>query len=210
MALTTYTELQAAIADRMHRTDLTSRIVDYITLAEKRLNRTLNQIEQETEATLTATVGSRTLTLPALFNTAIGLWLTTYLPRIELEFRLPADMPVYSSNGPASMWTIDGGALKVDTPADLAYTYTFRYLQSYALASTSTNSLITNHPDLYLFGALMEAADDVRDDAGFMKYKTRYDQALLDASVVANANRSLAKLRTEFSSGPRAIILRGG
>ena len=209
MPLTTYTELKAAIASRLHRTDLTTQIVDYITLAEVNLNRSLDLPFQETESTLTAVVSSRSLTLPALFNTPVALYLTTYLPRIELEYRLPKDMQVYSSNGPAQYWTIDGTVLNVNTPADKAYTYSFRYLASYNLASTNTNSLLTNHPDLYLFGALVEAADDIKDDASLQKFKARYDIAYKAVMDNANAMRSISKLTTEFATPSRPNIIRG-
>jgi hypothetical protein len=41
MSLTTYSELQSSIADWLNRTDLTSQIKDFITIAESRLDREL-------------------------------------------------------------------------------------------------------------------------------------------------------------------------
>ncbi len=41
MALTTYTELKASIADWLNRTDLTTTIPDFISLAEAQIERTL-------------------------------------------------------------------------------------------------------------------------------------------------------------------------
>jgi len=38
MSIATYSELQTAVADWMHRTDLTAKIPDFITLAESRIN----------------------------------------------------------------------------------------------------------------------------------------------------------------------------
>ena len=92
MPFTTYAELNTAIAGRLHRSDLTASIPDYITLAEKSLNRTLQLTNQELETTLTATIGSRSLTLPSGFARPLALYLTTYLPRTELEYRLPTSM----------------------------------------------------------------------------------------------------------------------
>lgn len=209
MALTTYAELSAAIANRLHRTDLTSSIVDYITLAEKRLNRTVKLAAQETETTLTASVGSRSIALPSLFGNPVALYLTTYLPRIEIEYRLPAQMQVYSDNGPARYWTIDGATLKTDTPADIAYTYALRYAADYDLAATSTNALLTAYPNLYFYGALVEAADDLRDDAALKKYEARYQQALEECANNENATRSIAALTTELAGGGTANIIRG-
>ena len=41
MALTTYTELKASLADWLNRTDLTAAIPDFITLAESQMERQL-------------------------------------------------------------------------------------------------------------------------------------------------------------------------
>ena len=210
MALTTYSELKAAIASRLHRSDLTTDIVDFITLAEKSLNHTLGLSAQETEATLTATVGSRTLTPPSLFGAPVALYLTTYLPRQEVFYHLPSEMQVYSDNGQAGAWTIDGSVIKTDRPADIAYTYTLRYVAEFDLAVTLTNSLLTNYPDLYLFGSLIEAADHIRDDASMERYQQRYARALQECKDNENANRSIAKLSTEFGSRQKQNIISGG
>jgi hypothetical protein len=209
MALTTYTELQAAIAGRLHRTDLTTQIVDYITLAEKRINRALRLDAQETEATLTATVGSRSMTVPTLYGSSIALYLTTYLPRIKLEYRLPTEMQVYSDNGPSDNWTIDGSVISTDSPADLAYTYAFRYVAAMSLASTTTNTVLTNYPDLYLYGALIEAGADIKDNELVTVSNSRWEQALTECANDAHKSKSLAKLTTELSGSGRSNIIRG-
>lgn len=209
MALTTYTELRAAIATRLHRSDLTTQIVDYITLAEKRLNRTLKLLAQETEATLTATVGSRSLTLPTGFGKPIALYLTTYLPRSKLNYKIASEMQVLSSNGPASFWTIDGSTLKTDAPADIAYTYALRYSAEYDLASTSTNALLTDFPDLYFYGALIEAADELKDRTSLASYERRYGQALQECLNDSNDARSIAMLTTEIGATGRQNIVTG-
>lgn len=209
MALANYTELQEAIATRLHRSDLTTAIVDYIAIAEKRLNRTLKLLAQESETDLTATIGSRFMALPSLFGSPIALYLTTYLPRIEVEFRLPTEMQVFSDNGPPEFWTLDGLQLATDSPADIAYAYTLRYCAEYNLAATATNALLTNYPDLYLYGALIEAADDIRDDALLARSQQRYAQALQECQNNENDNRSISYLTTEFSSANKQNIIRG-
>ena len=51
MAITTYTELKSAVANHLARTDLTSVIPDFISLAEARLSRELETRDQEKRAT---------------------------------------------------------------------------------------------------------------------------------------------------------------
>lgn len=53
MALTTYTELKTSIADWLNRTDLTSTIPDFISLAEAQIERQLRTRQMLTRTTLT-------------------------------------------------------------------------------------------------------------------------------------------------------------
>lgn len=209
MALTTYTELKAAIATRLHRSDLTTQIVDYVTLAEKRLNRTLKLLGRETEATLTAVVGSRSLTIPSGFGKPISLYRTTYLPREKLVYQLADQMQVYSSNGAARYWTIDGATIKTDSPADIAYTYAFRYSAEYDIASTSTNALLTRYPDCYFYGALIEASTEMKDDRAIERNERRFEQALQECLDDINASRSIAILSTDIGAARHVNIISG-
>jgi len=65
MALTTYAELQTAVANYLARTDLTSQIPDFIYLAETRLRRQLRINEMLTQTSLT--VSANQITLPTDF-----------------------------------------------------------------------------------------------------------------------------------------------
>lgn len=61
MAITTYSELQAAIQAWLARTDLAANVPDFITLFEAAANRRLRVRQQETSTTLTPTSGSASL-----------------------------------------------------------------------------------------------------------------------------------------------------
>ena len=209
MALGTYIQLKAALETRLHRSNLTAQIVDYITLAEKRINRTLRLVAAEVEVAKTATVSSRTMTLPSDFGKPVALYLTTYLPRMELVYKLPAEIQVLSANGPPSYWTIDGANIATDAPANIAYTYSFRYASEYDLATTSTNTLLTKYPDLYFYGALIEAADDLKDIPAFQRYERRYSQALQEALNDSNSTRAIATLSTDIGGTLRQNIISG-
>ena len=75
MALTTYTELKASVADWLNRTDLTTEIPDFISLAEAQMERTLRTRQMLTRTTLT--VDSEFETTPADFLEVRALKLTS-------------------------------------------------------------------------------------------------------------------------------------
>jgi len=211
MAITTNAELITALdgaTGYLHRTDLTAKIPDFIRLCESKVNRKLALLLQETEATLTATVGSRLMAVPTRFGTPIALWLTTYLPRIELLYRLPQDMPVTSDNGQSDYYTIDGSDVATENPADQAYTYTFRYLSKFDIATTSTNTVLTNYPDIYIYGTLLASTSYTRDLSMVQMWQGMYDEGIREAMRDTQRTKSKQALRTEFNA-PRSNILRG-
>ena len=64
MALATYTDLQASVANWLHRTDLTDVIPDLIVLAEARIARDLRLRSQVVSTTLSTVANQRTVTFP--------------------------------------------------------------------------------------------------------------------------------------------------
>jgi len=208
MAITNYTNLQTAIASWHHR-DVT-QIPDFIALAETRINNLLESRLGETDTTLTATISSRYIAIPVGYSAILGLWLTTYTPRREISYRLPENLPVNSAgNGRPDCYTIDGSNIAFDRPADIAYTYTMRYQSSYDIAATSTNDILTNYPDVYLFGSLVEACLFARDDPTI--FEQRFQSAINNAQKSESKNKRFATIMTENSlmSSSRQNILNG-
>ena len=162
MSIANYAQLQAAVAKWMERsgvTEVTDNVADWIKLAESNLVLTLNLRALETESTPTATADSRVLALPADFKAPISLFITTasYGPARMLP--LAAGQMVYdTTSGTPSAWAIDGTGIKLDRPADQAYTFALRYEPlALSLATTDPNWLLTNHPGAYLAATLVEA-----------------------------------------------------
>ena len=213
MAITTYAELVTALdgsAGYLHRKDLTARIPDFIKLAESEINSDLKLLLQETESTLTAMVASRQIAVPTRFGTPIALWCTTYSPRIEIVYRDAAELPVSDTSGPAQFYTIDGNYVATDNLADVAYTYTFRYLQNVDLETTLTNTVLTNWPKIYLFGALLQSVGYTRDYSNQVYWQAEYDKAVTKAMRDTNATKSKQTLRVDgFFAARRNNVYRG-
>jgi len=198
MALANYADLLTSIASWHHRSE--SQIADFVTLAEKRINKLLYDRIAEVESTLTATIGSRYIALPAGYQANYGLWLTTYGNRIEVIYKTPEELPIVTdSNGQPYYYTIDGSNIAFDYPASIAYTFVLRYKKGYDLASTSTNHVMTNHPGCYLYGSMREASNFAEDDNATQKYEAMFQQAIEEARLDESRNRAMTELSSDAS-----------
>lgn len=198
MALSTYADLKSAIADWLERSDLAARIPDFILLAESRLNRLFRGRMNEVNAVLAVVPGTRTLALPAAFSEAISVQLDG-CPE-ALRFVDPALIVVRTDPGRPVYWTIDAGNLAFERPGDQAYAVRFRYMRRFTLSDAEpSNPLLAEYPDLYLFGALLEAAPFLRDADLLALFQVRFNAALQEANGKEKQNRSLAKLRSDPS-----------
>lgn len=208
MAITTYAELQTALADWSHRTDLTARLPDFIRLAESGFNSILQARVQEVDTDLVAVIDSRYIALPSNFYEARFLWITEWEPRDEVIFKLPEQLIVGSliATGSPEHYTIDGTNLAFDYVADKPYTFTFRHTVAFALSdSMTTNWLLTTHPDLYLNAAMVQLAIYTQDLKMLQVWKPMYEQILQDVFNKETRIKGLAQLESD-----EGLLSRGG
>lgn len=194
MAIATYTDLQSTVADYLARSDLNSRIPDFITLAEARFNRSLRAREMEIEAPVTLTAGSGPLPVDYLEWHSV-VW-TGSARTQDLQFH-SADSENwrrrYRPNGDPQMYTVKAGKLTI-RPV-VAGTVTFTYYQKIPpLASNPTNWLLTKSPDLYLYTTLAEAMLYVKDEQRTIQYlqaaKAEMEQAGIEGDSAKLVKRS--------------------
>lgn len=201
MAITTYAELQTAInnwTDRSGQADFTNRLTEFITLAENRLNRVLPVRTAEVDTTLTGTLSSRLIALPPDFREPVALFLTTFGVQEELAPIMPGQYALETFDGVPNAWMINGTNIELDTPCDQAHTFKFRYrMQLFDLATTSTNWLLTNHPDVYLFSCLTEAYAWAQEAQKAAAWAQRAQSAIEEVSWQESRSKSVAKLRVD-------------
>lgn len=169
MALTTYTELKAAVADLANRTDLTTQIVDAIALAEAEMQADCKLLEFETVATVTITSGTG-----ALPTGYVGMRSVYWDgdPDRPIDYITPDryDAMRASDSGDGYYYTITGSSIKT-TPmgsGSIVCTYSARFT---ALSgSVASNAILTNFPNAYLYGALKHVAIVTDDDAKLQKF----------------------------------------
>ena len=177
MALATYTDLQAAVASWLARSDLTSVIPDFITLAEAKLNRLLRCRQMEQRSTATAT---EYMELPTGFLELRNIQLNT-TPKTALELVSPdeIDRDYSTATGKPLVYCLLANQIQLGPAPDSTYTVEIDYFEVIPpLASNSTNWLLTAAPDIYLYGSLLEAAAYLQDDPRVPGWNAAYTQVL--------------------------------
>lgn len=198
MALANYSDLKVAVAGWLNRTDLTDQIPDFITLAESKLNRRLKLRVMETEASLSLSSGGQSVALPSGFVEPMDLWAEDPEGRRDLRYLDPSQMPDHVAQDRVEYWTITGANIVFERPSDAALTLTLRYLASFALSDASpTNWLLTNHPDVYLFATLVEAAPYERDTEALGIWSARLEAAIQEVNLKEGRSRSLSTLSVD-------------
>lgn len=158
MAITSYSELKAAIPEWAERNDFSdAELSEFVALAEARLNRKLKEVEAT--ADLTGTASSRTISISALpFIAPIALKIeqTDFWGEREIGLKPLGVMDYYESTLCPQWYEINGTNIAFNSLLDQAYTFRFVYRARFALSDAApTNKLLTENPDIYLAAVLV-------------------------------------------------------
>lgn len=182
MALSTYSELQTSVSNFLNRDDLTAVIPDFIALAEAQINRDLRHWQMQERST--SDLAEQYLTRP-------GDWLETIRFSIslngyrELQYITPTDMQkrrglASDASGVPQYFTYSQDEIEVYPTPDQTYTAELIYTKKIAALSDSNTSnwLLADAPDVYLYGALMHSAPYLHDDARVTIWASLYKSAV--------------------------------
>ena len=168
MAVWTTSDLVSKIHSYLfERDDLATRIGDFIELAEAQLQRRLRSLEQLGRAE--ATANSEYVAVPSDFAGIISIELRTS-PPTPIERRDPAMLATLKSVQPATgapvFFGLVGQTLQLVPAPDQPYTIDLTYSRRFTPLSSAnpTNWILENHPDAYLYGALLQSAPWLHED----------------------------------------------
>jgi hypothetical protein len=169
MAITTYTELKAAIAQWLNRTDLTDQIPDFIKLAEDTLNKVLRDTRMVTSTTVSLTTPWRKGAVPTDMIQPVYIEVsgqsTNPLEPVAPEQLIMLRRRMQTAGTP-KFYCIMGRFIEVVPSPSSNTTLDITYFQTIPpLASNSTNWLLTYNADVYLWTSLLHAAPFLQDDA---------------------------------------------
>jgi len=187
MALTSYSTLKTAVANYLGRSDLTSQIPDFITLAELRLSREIRTRKLLKSVTTTTTAGDSTVALPSDFLELRDIYLDGN-PRISLQYLSPSTFTRNAQatvSGKPAVYTTLAQEFEFAPIPDKAYTVELLYyFKPVAMSdSVASNEFMANYPDALLYASLAEAEPYLMNDARIQVWSSMYDRAVNNISV---------------------------
>lgn len=210
----TYDGLKASVADFLNRGDLTAVIPDFIALAEAQMFRKFAARQRAGQDiprrlvdtdTLGFSDGATSVAVPSDFVSPLTLTIpdaSTGDP-VELDyldlpnFRAVQEAACLTGQKPA-YYTVLGSNILIYPEADAAYSATLTYFIRLD-ALSSTNWILTDHPDAYLYGALMQSAPYLADDPRIAVWGGLFNSAIEEICLADPMPTDKAQLRTEVS-----------
>ena len=207
--ITDYDTLQTAVIEYLGRdqdTTLIARVPTFIQLFEAKMNRNLfvRQMEQRAIAVTDPDADEpEFIALPTDFQSMRRIRITTVTGKPLLEFRSGVQMDEYrfqksNTAGQPLYFTIFGSEIELAPTPDQIYTIEMVYRKVIPdLETNSTNWLLTLAPDIYLYGALLESAPYIKEDARIQVWGLGLKTALDDLNTLG--------MTSTFNSGPMTI-----
>jgi hypothetical protein len=214
MALSTYAELQGAIADWLNRRDLTVRIPDFIRLAEDDINTKLR--DRRMHRYVDALIGDQPVAQPEDWLEAVRLnvkgrhrplVLTTLAHIQALRGRrapldaLPPEHP--GEAGVPQYFAIAGSVIEVFPRPSAPVTIEMVYCQKvpHLSAEAPANWLLAEDSAILLYGSLVQAEPYLKNDARLPTWAGLYKDRIDSRNQATEAAR--------FGGGPIRRVRRG-
>ena len=199
MTITNFGTLKTAIADTLNRDDLTSVIPTFVSLAQAQFNRKIRSHRQITRGSLT--INTQFEALPADWLETIRITMDASPIRVLTQISMDdltryrtaidntTDAPVYFAH--------NGTDIELFPTPSTSYTGEITYYAKVTALSADgdTNWLLTNNPDVYLYGSLVHTAPYLKDDARIALWAGLLAQAMDEIEDETAAARFGSPLR---------------
>lgn len=233
MSISTFAELKSSIADFLNRSDLTAVIPSFISLAEAQINRDVRHWKRTHNSTLNYDAGDKTAFMPADWvETNYADWAYTSNANImaiktyPLEYaasvvtRERLDNSDNRKARPTQFSYVGSGSANMSMALypipDAQGTVFINYTQKVPALSdiTTTNWLLTDAPDVYLYGSLLHAAPYLQEDNRVNVWAQLYGAAVKqlneqsDKAKYSSDSLGMRKLGLDTSASKRANHVR--
>lgn len=196
MALDSYAGLKTAIANWLHRGDLTALITDFIALGEMNLARDLRLWGMEQTSTLTTSGGAAPIPADLVEATRLSVLVDNQVrPLLYVSAVQFSATQTYTGN-PSNYTVLNGQFVVSPQPQDgtaLSLTY---FAKPVALSDANMTNLWTQVAgDALLYAALIEAALYIKDDARAGLWQQKYQAAIDKVQTTDERAQSAGPLR---------------
>jgi len=203
VAIDDYSGLQDAVASWLNRDDveLLERIPDFIALAEVRIGREMRR--RTIVSPFTVASGATSSTLPEDCGELRYIRHASAIRNGAIKLATPVGLDQYRElcSGPPEAAAVVNGNLLWNRQTDGSYDLELVYFAALTPLSDDapTNGDLSDAPDIYLFGALSEAAPFLEHDERIATWEQKYQNAL---SLVNDARE-----RAELGAAPMEMAL---
>lgn len=186
MAITTFDELKQALLDFSHRDDVDLLLPQFISMAEQEMYANADEVLRvrsgEIRSTSTTATGQY-LALPEDFQSMRALLLTAADAKCPVTQKAPTQMQRQTGTGQPTAFAITS-QLEFDRVPDTEYPIEIQYYATAAPLSVTvtTNTVLDNFPNVYLFGALWALFEYAMDEQQAQKYYARFIRAIKGAN----------------------------
>jgi hypothetical protein len=214
VSIASYDELVAAATEWLAReqdTVLINRIPDFITLAEAKYNRELFVRQMEVRSTTAMDTSSdepEFISLPSDFQSMRRIRLSSVTGKPCLDFKSGAQMDEYRFGtsdvvGQPRYFSVLGSEIELAPTPDQNYTIEMVYRANVPPLNTdnTSNWLLLQAPDLYLYGVLLESAPYIKEDARIQTWLLGFTTALDGLNRLG--------LTSTFNAGPMRMTVSG-
>ena len=193
MSITTYSELKTAIADFLDRDDLTSVIPTFISLAESQMQKGIrhHRMMRRSEGQ----IDSRYSPVPPTWLETIRMHVVSdrsyRLELTSMDDMLQLREDYSDTAGRPTHYAHVGENIEVYPNPDAEYNIELLYYEKLTALSDSnaSNWLLEVAPEAYLYGALLQAAPYLKDDARLQIWGGLY------AGAVESVNQEAKRAR---------------
>jgi len=185
-----YSDLENKVALWLDRDDLNDRIPDFIALMEAEANRLLRTVNQEVpDIWVTA---SETYLLPADFRRLRKIFIDGNPDRPLVEMS-PISVPQRYSGDPGTpeAYYIEGRSISFAPPPAAQTTFRVTYFRKIPplTSAAPSNWMLEEHPDIYLWGTLEQAAIYIRDEDAIALCGQKFQTAIAELQRESRMDR---------------------
>ena len=206
MSISTYAELQTAVANELRVSNLTARIPEFISQGENRINRNLRvrEMEEQVEVTYSASATDNYIAIPAGYIDKVQLAMKKktqdrkdYVPLKYVAptqfFYYTGDKAYYHNNAISNyrfyMHYTMRDQFEMARSVDEDHDVLIHYYKRWDIETDSTNWLLTNHEDLYLFSAMIAAQRYIKKEERDVSWRSDFDAVVSELNLIAQRGR---------------------